>query len=214
MLRYALFAVAAATAIAVVFVLLPTGGGQRPEPRILSSGDTTSSTGFVIHPAAPPTPDTPPVPASPPDLDAVMQRLRAAGAKPDPAAPQPPAPGTTPAGTITNTTTASTGAPPAATPAVPPADATATPPTPARWSSVTAQGTRWRMARSGTGYTVSIDLGGGQTADVHVQPAFGSLDAASVNVRVDYLHDTIVQNFSRQSASYSFARDGSVSIDQ
>ncbi len=70
------------------------------------------------------------------------------------------------------------------------------------------------MARSGNGYTVSIDLGGGQVADVHVQPAFGSLDPASVNVRVDYLRDTIVQNFSRQSARYSFARDGSVSIDR
>lgn len=220
MLRYALLAVAAAVAIAVAFVMLPTGGGQRPEPRILSSGDTTSSTGFVIHPADPATPATaPPAAASSPgDLDAVMQRLRAAAAKPDasvaaPAAPVPP-PAVTPAPVVPPTTSA------AAVPATPAAPATPVAPVPdpaasaPRWASVTAQGTRWRMARSDNGYTVSIDLGGGQVAVVHVQPAFGGLDPASVNVRVDYLRDTIVQNFSRQSGSYSFARDGSVSIDR
>jgi hypothetical protein len=67
--------------------------------------------------------------------------------------------------------------------------------------------------RSGIGYTVSIDLGGGQVADVHVLPAFANLDPASINVRVDYLRDTILQSFSSQSASYSFARDGSVALE-
>ncbi len=70
------------------------------------------------------------------------------------------------------------------------------------------------MVRSGLGFTVSIDLGNGQVADVHVLPAFANLDPASMNVRVDYLRQTILQNFSTQSRSYSFARDGSVSVDQ
>ncbi len=70
------------------------------------------------------------------------------------------------------------------------------------------------MARAGNGYTVSIDLGGGKVADVHVLSAFANLDPAAVNVRVDYLRDTILQNFSRQSGSYSFARDGSVSMER
>ena len=69
------------------------------------------------------------------------------------------------------------------------------------------------MVKSAAGYTVSIDLGNGQVADVHVQPAFGNLDPASVNVRVDYLHDTILQSFSHESATYTFARDGSISLE-
>ena len=233
MLRYALLAIGAAMAIAVVFVMLPTGGGQRPEPRILSSGDTLGANGFVIHPAAPPgtDPAAPAVapgaaPAAASDLDAVMQRLRAAGAKPDaPAQPAPP-PGVTPAATPPGLTTANSTTPPATTPpATPPTvvapgttpPATAVPDTPpalAKWTAITGQGTRWRMARSDNGFNVAIDLGGGQVANVHVQPAFGALDPASINVRVDYLRQTIQQNFSRQSGSYTFARDGSVSVDR
>ncbi len=234
MLRYALFAVAAATVVAVVFVMLPTGGGPRPEPHILASGDTAPSTSFVIHPAAPPAPDTPAASATPPaatpgDLDAVMQRLRAGSASPatTPATTAPAVPGT-PAATVSagpatttlsSTTTASTTTDPAApqvapAPSPPATDPAPTPPPAPKWASVTAQGTRWRMARSSDGYIVSIDLGGGQVADVHVLPAFGALDQAAVNVRVDYLRDTIVQNFSHHSASYSFARDGSVSVVQ
>jgi hypothetical protein len=216
MLKYALMAVAAATVVAVVFIMLPTSSGPRPEPRLLASGDPQSSTSFTIHDAAPPepvarNPPTPPTTASaatttpsPGDLDAVMQRLRAGGA-----APTTPAP---PDATASATTTA-----PSAAPAPPPADAAAVPPPnppPPKWASVTAQGTRWRLARSNNGYTVSIDLGGGQVADVHVLQAFANLDPASVNVRVDYLRDTILQNFSKQSGSYSFARDGSVSMDR
>lgn len=214
MLKYALMAVAAAVVVALAFVLMPINSGPRPEPRLLNGGDPQSSTSFTIHdaptPIAPAAPDaaTPAAPAPPStgDLDAVMQRLRN-GAKPD--------------ATVTATTTATApggpGAPPTPAATTTPPDATAaTPPAapPPRWASVTAQGTRWRMARSGNGYTVSIDLGGGQVADVHVLPAFANLDPASVNVRVDYLRDTILQNFSSQSATYSFARDGSVSLER
>ncbi len=221
MLKYALMAVAAATLLAVVFIMLPTGSGPRPEPRLLASGDPQSSTSFTIHDAAPPTPVTlspatppaaPTTPPAPGDLDALMQRLRASSANPSSANPPttPPAPDAT-----VNATTTAPAAPVAPAPA--PTDATAVPPPsppPQRWASVTAQGTRWRLARSSNGYIVSIDLGGGQVADVHVLQAFANLDPAAVNVRVDYLRDTILQNFSNQSGSYSFARDGSVSMER
>ncbi len=212
MLRYALAAIGAAMLIALgIVVFYPPAKGTRPEPRILASGDPAAPPGgFTIHDAAPPEPAAPPPVAAPApapgaDLDAVMQRLRAAAARPDaPAAPPATAP---PAVTPTG-------------PAVPPAPADPPPAPvvgtsePPRWSSVTGQGTRWRMVRSANGYTVSIDLGGGQTADIHVQPAFGALDPQAINVRIDYLRDTIVQNFSTQSNSYTFARDGSVSLDR
>ncbi len=230
MLKYALMAVAAATAVAVVFIMLPTGGGPRPEPRLLANTDPQSSTSFTIHDALPPAPVTPNAPAAPPpttgDLDAVMQRLRAGGANP----------GTPPAdATLTGQVAAAPQSAPTAPPPVTPPTATAPPATPAttpttdpaaalppanplsptnRWASVTAQGTRWRMARASNGYLVSIDLGGGQVADIHVLPAFANLDPAAINVRVDYLRDTILQNFSNQSGSYNFARDGSVSVDR
>ena len=109
----------------------------------------------------------------------------------------------------------------AAAPPAPDADATAAPPPvpaappappPPHWTSVTGQGTRWRMSRTQSGFNVSIDLGGGQVAEVHVLPAFGSLDVASTNLRIDYLRQTILQNFSSRSAAYNFARDGSVSV--
>ena len=237
MLKYALMAVAAATLVAVVFIMLPTGGGPRPEPRLLANTDPQSSTSFTIHDAPPPAPVTPNAPASASstvpspstpsvsDLDAVMQRLRANAG--NPAAPGTPAPDATitgqvvapapPAPTAAVPATPAAAAPPAAVPtpdpnaAVPPANP-ASPPN--RWASVTAQGTRWRMARASNGYLVSIDLGGGQVADIHVLPAFANLDPAAINVRVDYLRDTILQNFSNQSGSYSFARDGSVSVDR
>jgi hypothetical protein len=216
MLKYALMAVGAAIVVALVFIMLPTGSGPRPEPRLLASGDPTTNTSFTIHDAAPPTPTTP-SPATPPsttaappapgDLDAVMQRLRATAANPTTPPTTPPTPDTTVTATTTAPAAPVTPAPDAAVPANPPSP-------PSRWASVTAQGTRWRLARSSNGYIVSIDLGGGQTADVRVLPAFANLDPAAVNVRVDYLRDTILQNFSNQSGSYSFARDGSVSMDR
>ena len=210
MLKYALAAIGAATLFALAFVLLPTGA-QRPGPRTLTAGDVAPPDNFVIHDAAPPapagapasppaTPLTPtPSPAGTTDLDAVMQRLRDSAAKQDATVTAPAAP----------------AAPTLATP--PPAagnDSAPASPSSRGWTSVTGQGTRWRMVRSGLGFTVSIDLGNGQVADVHVLPAFANLDPASMNVRVDYLRQTILQNFSTQSRSYSFARDGSVSVDQ
>ncbi len=218
MLRYALAAIGAALVIAAAIVFLrPPPSGPRPEPRILASGDPAAPPGgFVVHDAPPATPPAPPAtpqgnqqatpqtaPAAPGgDLDAAIQRLRAARPSDppaadagDPAAPPPAVPPSLPA--------------PGQAASVPPPDVPAAP----RWTSVTGQGTRWRMVRAGTGYTVSIDLGGGQTAEIHVQPAFANLDPQAINVRIDYLRDTIVQNFSRQSSSYTFARDGSVSLD-
>ena len=244
MLRYSLAAITAAALIAVAIVIYyPIGAGPRQEPRILSSGDTAPPDGFVIHdaPAPTPAPAPPAVPAAPApavpaapdsaaaapppgDLEAVMARLRATSQNPD-AAATPAAPAPTPAGP--SPATAATpdqqpGAPladatQAPAPAMPPDAAAAPPlvaPPPPHWTSVTPQGTKWRMARSGNGYTLTIDLGGGQAADVHVQPAFAALDPGAVAMRVDYLRNTILQNFSGQSNSYTFARDGSVSVDR
>ena len=203
MLKYALMAVALAVLVAVVLVSMPITRGPRPEPRILTATDGQPSTSFTIRDAPPPVAQPPaavPAPAPPGDLDAVMQRLRgAANPAPDPAAAPPPAPA------------APVVPPPAPVPATPDP---AVPPPPPRFPTVTGQGTRWRMARSGSGYTISIDLGGGQVAEVHVLPAFANLDPAAINLRVDYLRDTILQNFPRQSGSYSFARDGSVSLER
>ncbi len=196
MLKYSLAAIAAATLIAIAIVVFgPRYSGPRPEPRILATNDPP--TGFVVHDAPPPAAD--PAPGAPPagDLAAVMARLRAGTPKPDadatPAAAPSPATPATP------------------TPAVP-AVAPPVPDPPSR--GVTSLGTRWRMARSPAGFTLSIDLGGGQTADVKVLSAFSSLDPAGVAVRVDYLRDTILQHFDSQSHGYVFNRDGSVSQDR
>ncbi len=198
MLKFALLAVAAAILVAIGLILLPTAHGPRQEARIIAPSDTGGPPdGFVIHDAPPAAPSAP---AAPGDLAAAIQRLRDTAPKPDPAAA--PAPDATPVLLPTVVT-------PAPPPAAPPPPA----PLPAnRWTSVTGQGTRWRMARSGDGFTVSVDLGGGQVADIHVLPAFANLDPAAVNVRVDYLKDTILQNFTAKSGSYTFARDGSVSV--
>ena len=69
------------------------------------------------------------------------------------------------------------------------------------------------MSPNATGYSIAIDLGGGRVADVHVAPAFANLDVAAANQRVDYLKHTILQNFPPESASYTFSRDGSVSLN-
>ncbi len=215
MLKYALAAVAAAALVAVAIVALPAATGPRQPPRILASADTAPAAGFVIHdapPAAPvPVPETAAPPSPPVDLDAVMQRLRAGAASPDGAAPVA-APVAAPMAAP------GAGPPPVPAPVAPPVAQPEPPPDPPppspRWNSVTGQGTRWKMARTGRGFTVTLDLGGGQVADVHVQPAFADLDFAAMNVRVDYLHDTILQNFSNQSDSYTFGRDGSVTRDR
>ena len=221
MLKYALMAIGAALLVAVLFVLLPTANGPRPAPRILDGGTGQPATSFTIHdagaqpvPAAnPASPSAPAAPAAPPpstdDLNAIMQRLRSGAATPS--APD----ATVSADSAAPATPATPPAAPPAAPLVPPPDAApAQAPVPPRFPTVTAQGTRWRLTRTPNGYTISIDLGGGQVADVHVLPAFANLDPAAINMRVDYLHDTILQNFSRQSGSYSFARDGSVSLER
>jgi hypothetical protein len=219
MLRFALLAVAAAIIVAVGLVLLPNGGSRPDSHLSVPVASAPDPATFVVHDATAPAPGTPgpgtPGPAmpagspakpgqaaatqSPADLDAVMQRLRdSGGQKPSNTltiSPAPTAPSTPPAPTA-----------PPAPPAVP-ADASP------RWTSVTGQGSRWRMAPSGDGYVLSIDLGGGQVANVHVQPAFAALDPTAMNTRVDYLRQTILQSFSSQTASYTFARDGSVSLD-
>ncbi len=215
MLKYALLAIGAAVLVALVFVLLPIGSSTRPDPRILTNGDQPPSTSFTIRDAAPPAPtEAAPPPAA--DLDAVMQRLRNGGTGPaaaqDATAPAPSPPPAPPA------TAAPAPATQAATAPSPSADAAASagdaaPTASQRFPTVTGQGTRWRMARAGNGFTISIDMGGGHVADVHVLPAFANLDPAAINVRVDYLRETILQHFPHQSGSYSFARDGSVSLE-
>ena len=75
---------------------------------------------------------------------------------------------------------------------------------------MTAQGVQYRMTPTGDGFLISIDLGGGQVADVRVLPAFGRLDQISVYTRIDYLKQVILTNFPPGSATYLFNRDGSV----
>ena len=129
-------AVAAATLLAVVFIMLPTGSGPRPEPRLLTSGDPQSSTSFTIHDAAPPTPVTlspatppatqaaPTTPPAPGDLDALMQRpARQCCQRCHPPPTTPPAPDAT-----VNATTTAPAAPVVPAPAPAPTDATAVPP--------------------------------------------------------------------------------------
>ena len=244
MLKYAFMAIGAALLVAVLFVLLPTARGPRPEPRILDGGTGQPTTSFTIHDAgsqpvpAPSTPDpaspapagqAAPPPPSTDDLNAIMQRLRSGGATPaapdatvsadtaTPAAPTPALPNAPPITPPVLPPASPPVSPLAGLPGTPPAsppDVTAAVPPPPRFPTVTAQGTRWRLSRTPSGYTISIDLGSGQVADVHVLPAFANLDPAAINVRVDYLRDTILQNFSRQSGTYSFARDGSVSLER
>jgi hypothetical protein len=243
MLRYALMAVGGAVVVALALVILPVYNGPRQQPKILTApGDAQSSTSFTIGAAPPPAPVPAPVPApaapaaapapaqtaangatpSTSDLDALMAKLRA-GSTPAPTGPDATVTGTPPSAAPATAPSAPAGAgsvPPApAAPApvpaaVPSPDQPPAPPPAPRWGSVTAQGTRWRISKSPGGYTVSIDLGNGQVADVHVLPAFANLDPAAINVRVDYLRDTILANFSSHSASYVFARDGSVSLER
>ena len=211
MLKYALLAIGAALVLGLVFILLPIHGGPRPEPRILASGDPPASTSFTIRDAAPPVPAEAAPPAPAPDLDAVMQRLRNGGPAGSPTADATTPPMALPPVTVPTPPSLAT---PPAVPAVPDAPDATEATAPPRLTTATAQGTRWRMARTPTGYTVSIDLGGGRIADVHVLPAFGNLDPAAINVRVDYLRATILQSFPPQSGSFNFNRDGSVSLQR
>jgi hypothetical protein len=230
-MRTALLGGTALAAVAIAAILLWGGGGGRlPAP--LPAEPASNS--FVIHDAAPasPSPDVA-QPAQPSSLDALMQKMRAGAggtmvvtpsstasptAAPASPASTPTSPVVGPASSSSATTTDSVAPPPGTS--IPAAPSLApTPPTPllpiaAQWTNVTSQGVRWRLARGATGFLLSIDLGGGQVADVHVQPAFLNLDVAAASTRVDYLKATILQNFSSASGTYTFARDGSVSIDR
>ena len=189
-------------ALLVLIGLVFFGGRSRVSPLGPLSIDTPPPAAFVVHDDAPSTPpSTPPALPSPDpvpeSLDSVMQRLRAA--KPDATVevtPGPPAPA---------------AAPPPSPSLTPPTAPPVSPTPPARWSNVTGHGVQYRMARGGDGGVLSIDLGGSQVADVRVQAPFLALDPSAVNTRVDYLKQTILENFSGRSGGYVFNRDGSVS---
>jgi hypothetical protein len=95
------------------------------------------------------------------------------------------------------------GPPPPPTPVLPPKPV---------WTSVTTQGVRWRSIWGGAGPALVIDMGGGRTATVEVDPAFGALPPAAANDRVDYLKETILENFPPGSTRFRFLRDGSVAL--
>lgn len=190
-MKWVLLGLTALVGVAVAFVVLRPGGTGRPVVPVTAPGPAGSpGSSFVIRDAGPASPDTEAATGPKPDLDAVMQRLRTT-----PATPASPLPAAQPAPT------------PAPAPVAVPAPPEAAP----RWASVSSQGTRWRLGRTGSGIVVSIDLGAGQTADVRVQPAFANLDQAAMNLRVDYLKQTILESFSGRAATYNFSRDGSVS---
>jgi hypothetical protein len=169
---------------------------------------------FVIRdaPAAPalpaPAPAAPvsatPDPAAPSGLDAAIERLRAA--KTDDAATPPAAPGDTPPPVTVTADPLLAGPNPAPSALAGPPVAPAPPP-PA-WNVVTSQGVRWRSAPN----ALVIDMGGGRTATVFVDPAFQALPVDAASARVDFLKQTILETFPRGSTQFRFARDGSVSL--
>ncbi len=210
-------------AVAGAGVTVWTGGVHGPDSAMKALPVVSAQDSFVVHDAAPATPApapaapaTPDPAAQPSNLDAVMQRLRAAQpAKPD---------------TLTVTAPATPGASPDATPPGPnaPSPVLAGPnPTPSpltgspppeppvqapRWTNVTSQGARWRMSRDGGGPALTIDMGAGRVAVVRVLPAFQALDQAGMNSRVDYIKQTILETFPPGSASFVFSRDGSITL--
>ena len=166
---------------------------------------------FVIH-DAPPAATLPATPAAPPPadapatnaLDAAIDRLRAA--KPDAAPNAAPttAPDTTPAATPATPDPLLAGPSPA--PAILAGPPAPQPPPPPSWTSVTSQGARWRSSRD----SLVIDMGGGRMATVLVDPAFLSLSQQAANGRIDFLKQTILENFPPSASQFRFARDGSV----
>jgi hypothetical protein len=227
----------ALSAVAAVGVTVWTGGVHGPNGGAMTPLPVASpQDSFVVHDAAPtstPAPLPPPVvPApgaagQPTGLDAVMQRMRAAQpANPDtltvtaPTAPNsvngPPAPPAAPDSTLTGPNPAPSvlaGPNPAPSPLTGPNPPPPEPPAPAQhWNNVTSQGARWRIGRESSGPALTIDMGGGRVALVHVLPAFQALDQAAMNARVDYIKQTILENFPPGSASFVFARDGSITL--
>ena len=206
-MKWGLLGLGALALLAVAFATLQ-GVGRRPEARLVVTPPVATApsdgSAFVIRPAPPPAPGSPDPDAGKPNLDAVMQRLRNS---PPPAAPVAP-PGSNVVVVTPAPAPAPTPAPVAAQPQPPPPDAAA------RWTNVSSLGARWRLNPGAALMTLSIDLGNGQVADVHVQPAFANLDSAAANMRVDYLKQTILQSFSARSATYSFGRDGSITLER
>jgi hypothetical protein len=208
----------AAVAVGVAMVVggrVPVADNRTIVPMTIAS----PADSFVVHDAAPATPAAPPATPAPvtPDgstpsaLDAAIARLRATSPASAPDAPAtPPGVGPTP-----DTSLAGPGSAPIiqaapttppvvpATPASPPP-----PPPPPTWTSVTSQGARWRTGRD----LLVIDMGGGRTATVHVEPAFLALSPDAANARVDFLKQTILEAFPTGSTQFRFARDGSVTM--
>jgi hypothetical protein len=221
-------------AAAAVGVAVWTGGVQGPDSRTITPLPVVSpQDSFVVHDAAPaaPAPAAPPATPDPAaqssDLDAVMQRMRAAQpAKPDtltvtapPASPGAAgSPAAAPAAAPDATLAGPNPAPSALAGPTPDASALAgppppsLPPEPARWPNMTTQGARWRLGRDGGGPMLVIDMGAGRVAQVRVLPAFQALDQAGMNSRIDYIKQTILENFPPGSVSFMFARDGSVTL--
>jgi hypothetical protein len=180
-----------------------------PATKVLSPSDT-----FVIHDAAPATPVAPTTPApsdpntapAPGALDAAIDRLRAA----TPSDPATPAPDATVTITPGPTAAPSTPDPLLAGPSPAPSILTGppSPPPPPSWTAVTSQGVRWR----GSPNSLVIDMGGGRSATVFVDPAFAALPQEAANTRVEFLKQTILENFPPGSSQFRFARDGSVAM--
>jgi hypothetical protein len=55
-------------------------------------------------------------------------------------------------------------------------------------------------------------MGGGRSATVFVDPAFQALPQEAASARVDFLKQTILENFPRGATQFRFARDGSVAL--
>lgn len=235
MLKALLAAILVALMVLILLVLPIARPDHRATAPVAVAGPGAPPSSFVVHNDAPPIVAAPVIapviapvanpaaPADPASLDAVMQRLRSATAKPDStfvitpapnaAAPAAPATGAAPAPVTAAAPAPATNLAPAAPSPAPVVAAPPAPPPippPQRWSNVSGQGVRFRVGRIGDGYVISIDLGGGQVADVHVLAAFGRLDQSAVDMRVDYLKQTILENFPAASANYSYNRDGSV----
>ena len=182
--------------------------------KVLSPSDT-----FVIHDAAPAAAIAPPAsapadpnaPPAPTGLDAAIARLRS-GSAPDPSVPVPDATVTITPGSPAAPTAAPGSTPdpllagPSPAPSIlagPPA-----PPPPPAWTAVTSQGVRWHSNPN----SLTIDMGGGRTATVLVDPAFQALPQQAANMRVDFLKQTILENFPPGTSQFRFARDGSVAM--
>ena len=221
-------------AIAAVGMTVWTGGVLGPDRNGLTLPVASPQDSFTVHDASPsanpepiPPPGTAPTPSASPaptGLDAVMQRMRdAQAAKPDtvtvtapagsPGVPAP-APAAAPDGTLAGpnpapSVLAGPNPDPSALAGSPPPPA---PPPDTHWANMTSQGARWRFAHDGSGPVLVIDMGAGRVASVHVQPAFEALDTAGMNARIDYIKQTILENFPMASASFVFARNGSISL--